>query len=144
MSNDASSNWHIERPSAGLNYCPATDQRQLLPLRHVGFYQLRTIGGLYFLNDEKRRMWTRTLARNNDINGFEPACIRPCATRHFAAPTASYYLLLDQTFWPVYGPGVGYLLRLNSFRLCVWPAKSHKGYVLYSFGQSVSYIVIAQ
>ena len=52
------------------------------------------------------------LARNHDTNGFEPARTRPCAAGYSAAPTASYYLALDQKFWPIHGPGAGYLLRV--------------------------------
>ena len=54
----------------------------------------------------------KTLARTNDTNDSEPARTRPCACRYSAAPMANYYLTLDQTFWPIYRPGAGYLLTI--------------------------------
>ena len=99
MSNHASSNWHIERSSAGLNYCSATDRCQLVQLRHVDIYRLRSLEGFLILNYKKRRTQKRTLARNNDTNGFEPAGTRPCAARYSAVQTANYYGASDRIFW---------------------------------------------
>ena len=54
---------------------------------------------------------TITLARNNDTNGFEPPRTWPCAARYSAAPTADYYLAINQTLWLIHGPRAGYLLH---------------------------------
>ena len=37
--------------------------------------------------------------------------------RYFDAPTASHYLSLDRTIWPIYGPGAGSLLT----GIMLWP-----------------------
>ena len=65
------------------------------------------------LNYEKRQTQKRTLARNNEINDFEPSLTGPCVARHSAAPTANYYSAFDWTFWPIYGPGTRCLLSVS-------------------------------
>ena len=52
----------------------------------------------------------KTLARNNDTNGFKPVRNQSRAAGRSIAPTANYYSASDRTFWPIYGPGAGYLL----------------------------------
>ena len=91
MSNHAQSNWHIDGPSEGSNNCPATDRHQLIPLRHVGFYQLRQPDPFECLDYEKRRAQKRTRTGCNDTNGFEPVRAQLRAARYSAVPTASYY-----------------------------------------------------
>ena len=63
-----------------------------------------------FLKFELREK-TNEKKRSNDTNGLQPARTWSRAAGFSATPTANYYSASDWTFWPIHGPGVGYLLR---------------------------------
>ena len=62
------------------------------------------------MNYEEKRTQKRTLTRNNDIKRLQPARARLRAAGYSAAPTDTYYSASNRTFWPIHGPGAGYLL----------------------------------
>ena len=67
-----------------------------------------------------RRTLRKVLLRESaNTNGFKPVRTWFCATRFSAAPAASYYFTIDQTFWPIYGPRAGCLLKNKERFMCV-------------------------
>ena len=78
VSNHASPNWLIERPSASSNYCSQTYWYQLIPLHHICRLLLAPKTWHFIIFElRERRTQKRTLVRSHDTNGFEQARIRP-------------------------------------------------------------------